>query len=94
MTDPERVLQLCTLEPAIHSAAFSPDGRRVVTALDQRDLIIWNAATGEEVRRETGRERASEREREREREKDRDRDRVSEWLSERGGEREHSAIWQ
>ncbi len=38
-------------ENAVHSAAFSPDGARVVTASDDRTARIWDATTGKELAR-------------------------------------------
>ena len=31
------------------SAAFSPDGTRIVTASDDKTARIWDAATGKEI---------------------------------------------
>jgi WD40 repeat protein len=36
-------------EGTVNSAAFSPDGQRVVTASDDRTARIWDAATGKEL---------------------------------------------
>jgi WD40 repeat protein len=33
----------------VYSAAFSPDGRRIVTASDDMTARIWDAATGKEI---------------------------------------------
>ncbi|MEE9401740.1 MAG: PQQ-binding-like beta-propeller repeat protein [Desulfobacteria bacterium] len=43
----ERRLQLEELEDVVHSVAYSPDGKLLATA--SRQLILWNAATGERV---------------------------------------------
>ena len=37
----------------MRSAAFSPDGARIVTASDDRTARIWDAATGAEIARMT-----------------------------------------
>jgi WD40 repeat protein len=34
---------------AVNSAAFSPDGARIVTASGDRTARIWDAATGKEI---------------------------------------------
>jgi WD40 repeat protein len=34
---------------AVQSAAFSPDGRRIVTASWDRTARVWDAATGKEI---------------------------------------------
>ena len=34
---------------AVRSAAFSPDGTRIVTASDDETARIWDAATGKEI---------------------------------------------
>ncbi len=34
---------------AVRSAAFSPDGKRIVTASYDRTARIWDAATGKEI---------------------------------------------
>jgi hypothetical protein len=36
-------------EGAVYSAAFSPDGRRIVTASDDKTARIWDAATGRQI---------------------------------------------
>ena len=36
-------------EGGVNSAAFSPDGTRVVTASDDRTARVWDAATGAEL---------------------------------------------
>src|SRR5579862_6845279 len=41
-----------------HSAAFSPDGTRVVTASDDKTAHIWDATTGNEITVLRGHERA------------------------------------
>ena len=33
----------------MNSAAFSPDGSRIVTASDDKTARIWDAATGKEI---------------------------------------------
>ena len=33
----------------MNSAAFSPDGARIVTASDDRTARVWDAATGQEI---------------------------------------------
>ena len=38
----------------VNSAAYSPDGKHIVTASDDRTARIWDAATGQEVRPLTG----------------------------------------
>ena len=45
-------------EGAVQSAAFSPDGARIVTASDDRTARIWDAATGAEIAALRGHERA------------------------------------
>jgi dipeptidyl aminopeptidase/acylaminoacyl peptidase len=40
----------------LESAAFSPDGRRIVTASDDHTARIWDAATGRELARLAGHE--------------------------------------
>ena len=32
-----------------YSAAFSPDGQRIVTASEDKTARVWNAATGQQV---------------------------------------------
>jgi WD40 repeat protein len=39
---------------AIHSAAFSPDGRRIVSASQDSTVKVWDAETGMEVRTFSG----------------------------------------
>jgi WD40 repeat protein len=34
---------------AVHSAAFSPDGRRIVTGSDDRTARVWDVQTGEQI---------------------------------------------
>ena len=41
----------------VNSAAFSPDGERVVTASDDRTARIWDAESGAELMRLRGHER-------------------------------------
>jgi WD40 repeat protein len=36
-------------EGSVFSAAFSPDGSRIVTASDDDTARIWDAATGKEI---------------------------------------------
>jgi WD40 repeat protein len=36
-------------EGAVNSAAFSPDGARIVTASDDRTAHIWDAGVGREI---------------------------------------------
>ncbi len=36
-------------EMRIHSASFSPDGARIVTASEDRSARLWDAATGQEL---------------------------------------------
>src|SRR5262249_14592478 len=36
-------------EGSVNSAAFSPDGLRIVTASDDKTARIWNAVTGQEI---------------------------------------------
>ena len=38
----------------VWSAAYSPDGKRIVTASGDQTARIWDAATGEELRQLTG----------------------------------------
>jgi WD40 repeat protein len=33
----------------VRSAAFSPDGRRIVTASDDQTARLWDAGTGKEI---------------------------------------------
>jgi hypothetical protein len=35
--------------PAVYSAAFSPDGSRIVTASEDKTARIWDVATGKEI---------------------------------------------
>jgi len=35
---------------SVHAAAFSPDGKRVVSGSDEGLVMIWNVETGAEVR--------------------------------------------
>ncbi len=48
----------CASSPATadwcHSAAYSPDGKSIVTASDDSTARIWDAATGKELRELTG----------------------------------------
>ena len=48
----------CASSPAtptrVNSAAYSPDGKRIVTASGDQTARIWDAATGEELRQLTG----------------------------------------
>jgi WD40 repeat protein len=41
-------------EGAVRSAAFSPDGKRIVTASDDTTARLWDAATGKQIRELTG----------------------------------------
>ena len=36
-------------EASVHSAVFSPDGTRIVTASWDKTARIWDAATGKEI---------------------------------------------
>jgi WD40 repeat protein len=36
-------------EGSVFSAAFSPDGSRIVTTSDDETARIWDAATGKEI---------------------------------------------
>ena len=36
-------------EKAVHSAEFSPDGRRIITASRDRTARLWDAATGQSL---------------------------------------------
>ena len=36
-------------QSVVSSAAFSPDGRRVVTASADTTAIIWDASTGDQI---------------------------------------------
>jgi WD40 repeat protein len=36
-------------EDAVRSAAFSPDGARIVTASEDRTVRLWDATTGQEI---------------------------------------------
>ena len=38
----------------VTSAAYSPDGKHIVTASDDQTARIWDAATGQEVRQLSG----------------------------------------
>jgi hypothetical protein len=40
---------LCGNDRPVHSAAFSPDGSRIVTASDDKTARIWDAATAKEI---------------------------------------------
>ena len=45
--------QKCTLRGhsgSVHSVAYSPDGKHIVSGSDDRTVKIWGARTGEEVR--------------------------------------------
>ena len=48
----------CGSSPAtatrVSSAAYSPDGKSIVTASGDQTARIWDAATGEELRQLTG----------------------------------------
>src|SRR5260370_1146045 len=48
--------QLSGHQGAVFSAAFSPDGRRVVTASGDKAARVWDAATGKERARVAGRQ--------------------------------------
>jgi hypothetical protein len=43
------ILMLSGHQECVNSAAFSPDGRRIVTASEDGTARIWNAATGKEI---------------------------------------------
>jgi WD40 repeat protein len=47
--DVVKVLQLAR-ESEFISAAFSPDGTRIVTASEDKAARIWDAATGDEIK--------------------------------------------
>ena len=54
-SDPPRVKRTSVeLKRSCHSVAFSPDGKFVLTASDDGDARLWDAASGEMVRRFTG----------------------------------------
>ncbi|NMC20014.1 MAG: WD40 repeat domain-containing protein, partial [Thermogutta sp.] len=45
----ERLLVLKGHTNWVLSAAYSPDGRRIVTASEDNTAIVWDAETGEEL---------------------------------------------
>jgi hypothetical protein len=45
----EEVAVLRGHEGGVRSAAFGPDGKRIVTASDDNTARVWDAATGEEI---------------------------------------------
>jgi WD40 repeat protein len=44
-------------EDRVHSATFSPDGTRIVTAASDRTARLWDATTGQNISVLTGPER-------------------------------------
>jgi WD40 repeat protein len=46
---PQTLSRLEGHSASVWSAAFSPDGQRVVTASDDKTARVWNAATGQVI---------------------------------------------